>query len=513
VLDVARGSSLKPLLWAAGALAAGLVVVAAVSTPWVALDVPPAADGSVGVGADVVGEDGSSGVDDSGAVGADGSGRFAPDPDLDFTAAEQARAEEYRAAVRPPAYLALGLGLAATVLVGLTPVGVRLMRRLPIPSRGPAVLATLVPAAVGGLVLLLGFRVLTLPLSAWQESVRRDVGLSTRDWGDWWLDVGRGFGVQTALTLVGVLAIVLLARRWPRRWWAVAAPGAAGLVIVASLAYPLVVEPLFNRFEPLADDDLRTSLVELAEREGITVGDVLVADASRRTTAFNAYVSGLGPTKRVVLYDTLLETAPRDEIEVVVAHELAHARENDVLTGTLLGAGGAALAVLLVALAGSWQPLAARAGLVADTLTAGLPADTMTAGLPTDPSRVGLVDAHGGRGESTGESGAVLGQAAAVPFLLALVTLVGFVAGPAQALISRQIEARADAVALDLTGNPETFVRMQHTLAVTALSDVDPPRLLHWWFSSHPTAPERIAMARTWAALNDHPIPPPLTSD
>ncbi len=328
MIGLASASSLRPLLWATGALAVGLGLAVALMTPWTPLDAPPEALAPV-------------------------------DPSLDFTPAERAAEDAYRAAVRPPAYLALAVGLASTVAVGLTPLGVRLMRRMPSPRWS----AVLVPGLVGGFLVLLAVRVLTLPLSAWQESVRRDVGLSTRDWGDWALDVGRGFAVQAALTLVAVLAVVLLARRWPRRWWMVAAPGAAALVVVASLGYPMVVEPVFNRFEPLRDEALRASLVELAEQEGVAVGDVLVADASRRTTALNAYVSGFGPTKRVVLYDTLLQTAPTDEIELVVAHELAHARENDVLRGTLLGAGGAALVVLLIALAASWRPVTARAGL------------------------------------------------------------------------------------------------------------------------------------------------------
>ncbi len=81
--------------------------------------------------------------------------------------------------------------------------------------------------------------------------------------------------------------------------------------------------------------------------------------------------------------------------------------------------------------------------------------------------------------------------------------MLGFVGGPAEALVSRHIEARADVVALELTEDADTFIRMQRTLAVTALSDLDPPRALHLWFASHPTAPERIAMARTWAAMNE----------
>lgn len=458
VIGVARGSAVRPLLVAAGALATGLIVAVVAVTPWSPWSepVPPSA---------VV----------------------AADPGLDFTVAEQAAGEAYRESLRPPAYLALGVGLLATVAVGITPLGVRLIRRMPSPRWSQV----LVPGLFGGLVVLLAVRLLTLPMSAWQESVRRDVGLSTRDWGAWAVDVGRGFGVQSALTLLAVLAVVGLARRWPQRWWVVAAPGAAGLVVVASLAYPLVVEPAFNRFEPLADERLSASLTALGEREGVAVGDVLVADASRRTTALNAYVSGLGPTKRVVLYDTLLEGAPTDEIELVVAHELAHARENDVLRGTLLGAGGAALAVFLIALAASWRPL------------------TSASGLAVPPGPRAAQEASSGLSRTPG---AVLGRAEAVPLVLAAVTLLGFVGGPVEALVSRHIEARADAVALEITDDPDTFVRMQHTLAVRALADVDPPSALYLWFASHPTAPDRIAMARTWASAQDEPVPPPLAT-
>jgi STE24 endopeptidase len=100
-----------------------------------------------------------------------------------------------------------------------------------------------------------------------------------------------------------------------------------------------------------------------------------------------------------------------------------------------------------------------------------------------------------------------------VPLLLALVSVLGFVSTPGESAVSRHIEARADAVALEITGDAATFARMQRTLAVTALSDLDPPRLLHWWFASHPTAPERIAMARTWATATDSPVPPPLAPE
>ena len=104
-----------------------------------------------------------------------------------------------------------------------------------------------------------------------------------------------------------------------------------------SFIFPVLVEPVFNRFTPMPAGDLRDSLLALAKKDGVPVRDVLVADASRRTTALNAYVSGLGPTRRIVVYDTLLNQAPPEQVRAVVAHELGHARNGDVVTGTVIG--------------------------------------------------------------------------------------------------------------------------------------------------------------------------------
>ena len=129
------------------------------------------------------------------------------------------------------------------------------------------------------------------------------------------------------------MAVIATARRWRRAWPAVAGVLLAVLVLLGSFVYPLLVEPLFNSFTPLPDGSLRTRILALADTEGVHVDDVLVADASRRTTTLNAYVSGFGGTRRVVVYDTLVEDLPEDEALSVVAHELAHARHDDVVTG------------------------------------------------------------------------------------------------------------------------------------------------------------------------------------
>jgi STE24 endopeptidase len=236
---------------------------------------------------------------------------------------------------------------------------------------------------------------------------------------------------------------------------------AAGFVVVGSFLYPVVIEPAFNRFEPLPAGELRTRLLDLAEENGTPVQDVLVSDASRRTTALNAYVSGFGSTRRVVLYDTTLERLPEDGVASIVAHELGHVVHRDVLTGALIGALGSGAAVALSGWLLSWTSLLRRVG----------------AQSPADP--------------------------AVVPLVLLLLSLGGLLSTPVQNLVSRQVETRADLRALELTGDAGAFVDMQRQLSATNLSDPDPPGAWHWFFGSHPTAAQRIAFAQDWQRLED----------
>jgi STE24 endopeptidase len=161
------------------------------------------------------------------------------------------------------------------------------------------------------------------------------------------------------VTALPLFALVVLARAFPREWPALAAPGAAVLVLVLVFVAPLVLEPLFNRFARVADAELADDLRRLGERAGVPLREVLVSDASRRTRKQNAYVSGIGGTRRVVVYDTLLETDPR-RVRLVVAHELGHRRDGHVAKLTLLAMLGAAAAVLTV-----WALLRSQAVLAA----------------------------------------------------------------------------------------------------------------------------------------------------
>ena len=203
---------------------------------------------------------------------------------------------------------------------------------------------------LGVLVVSLLGRLATLPCSVMLQRHRLANGLSTQSWGGYARDVAMNEVVAVVMTSLGLLVLLGVARRWTRAWPAIAAGLVAVLVVLGSFVYPLVVEPLFNDFTPLSDGDLRSEIFAIADQEGVRIDDVLVADASRRTTTLNAYVSGFGGTRRVVVYDNLVESLPRDEALSVIAHELAHAAHGDVVIGTALGALGGATGVGLLGL-------------------------------------------------------------------------------------------------------------------------------------------------------------------
>jgi STE24 endopeptidase len=418
-----RGSARAALI-STVVLGIALVVVIAVATPWSPLPEPA-------------------------------GGRSPIDPTAGLSAARLDRAEAFAAALRPASLLSLLLGLLVAALLGLTRAGGRLVRAVAAPLGGGWVWQVL----LGVLALAVIGRLATLPLSAYGEVVRHRYGLSTRSWGLWLRDVAVSTAIDAALTALGLLVLVLLARTLPRTWWAWAGAGAAGLVVAGSFLWPVLREPAFNDFRPLAGGQLRSDLLELAEENGTPVEDVLISDSSRRTTALNAYVSGFGSTRRIVLYDTVLDRLPDAQVESIVAHELGHVATDDVLTGTLIGALGAGAGVAALGWLLSSPRLLRRVG----------------ADGPGDPRVIPLV-----------------------LFLLAVGTLV---ATPVQNGVSRHVEARADVHALDLTRDPEVFAAMQRDLAASNLSDPDPPAAWQWFFGSHPTVAQRLAMAADWSRV------------
>ena len=368
-----------------------------------------------------------------------------PDASRDFSASDIARATAFHDHVRPWQLA----GLAASILVPLVMwwLTVRLSLHATTWTQwcgqlGAVVLATQTVSA----------------LLAWQvHRVMVHAGLDTRSTGSWFADALRTTALSFAVSAICLAVIRRMSSTVTVGRSAAAAALAAAAVIVFSFIMPLVVEPLFNKFTPMPAGPLRTSIMKLSNDVGVPVSDVLVADASRRTTTLNAYVSGFGATKRVVVYDTLIKTAPQDEVMMVVAHELGHVAARDVAHNTIIGALWAA----------ALAPLA-------------------------------LGFAHGRRGYE-------------VAALLCAIAIMGVVSSPVSSAMSRRIETRADAFALRSATSVEQVnaeARMQKRLAITNLASPTPPRWVYLMFATHPTAPERIALARSAAAVRGWtPVP------
>lgn len=362
-----------------------------------------------------------------------------------FTQAQIDRAEGFAAWARVWSWGALVLSLAAGWWLALGARARRAFTRLPGAWWLRVLLAVVVVQGAVGLLLL--------PLDAAQHEHGRRNGLTDQAWSGFLRDEVVSWSIGVVVSVLLAWLVVGCARRW-RSWPLGVAAVAGGLVLLGSYGYPLVVEPLFNSFHSLPAGSLRTQVMQLADREGVHVDDVLVADASRRTTTLNAYVSGFGDTRRVVLYDNLVRDEPPGRVLAVVAHELGHAKEDDVLTGSLLGVAGAVLGV-------------------------------------------GLLTLVLGRGRRRGWPAA--GDPAVVPLLLVLVATAGLVAAPVEDGISRRIETRADVIALRATHDPGSFVALQKELAVRSLADPTPPAWSQWWFGTHPTVLQRIALAERGA--------------
>lgn len=363
-----------------------------------------------------------------------------------FSAVQIERADAYRHPNLALGLLATGLGIAALAAVAVSP---------PERLRTAGTRAPLRTGAVAGASLAVLTTVIALPVRAVLHERAVDVGLSTQTWGAWLGDVARGLGIGALFAAAGGLVAVALLRRWPRRWW-IPAAAAVWLYGVVTIALgPLVLDPVYNRFEPLRGP-LRADVVRLAERAGVDVGEVLVMDASRRTTAANAYVAGLGATKRVVLYDNLVEDFPRDEVRTVVAHELGHQRDRDLPGGLLF--------LALVAPAGLWA------------------AAVWTRRMAPE------------------------GGAQALPALALAVTVISLGITWVSNDLSRKVEARADATALRLTRDPEAFIDFHRRLAIANVSDVDPPG---WtvFLRTHPPTMERIGAAVSFRSPRRSAVP------
>ena len=306
-------------------------------------------------------------------------------------------------------------------------------------------------AAAAGLSVTIA--VVTVPFGIWAHERSVDVGLSTQSLGGYLSDWAKATAIGAILAgAVGTFALWLM-RRFGRRWWI---PGSVGVVLGAAIITwlaPVVIAPLFNKFKELPPGQARTDVLDLAHRAGVDVGHVYEVDASRRTTAINAYVNGIGSSKRVVLYDTLLKDLDRSERNAVVAHELGHVHGNDIRRG-----------LIFVALI---TPLA-------------------------------LIFISGMSGAIARRRGAEPGTPSFLPAFALAIAATSFVIGISGNQLSRAVEARADTFSLQLTNDPQGVIGLQQQLAERNLADPDPPGLYTFIFGTHPPTIDRIGAALAW---------------
>jgi len=287
---------------------------------------------------------------------------------------------------------------------------------------------------------------LSLPFSYYTGFYWQKIwGFSTQSQTAWWLDYLKNSGIDLLIYLAGGFIFFFLVNRVTRYWWLVGASLFSIWLVVEYLCWPILISPLFNQFEPISNPVVVTMVDNLAQQAGLHISGVFVMDASRQTTLANAYFTGIGTTKRIVIYDTLLRNYTFPEVQAVIAHEMGHWRYNDVIHGLFFGmVGGFTVLGLLKFLLKPWLP---------------------------------------GNDKKPPELWAALQMA---------LLLLLFVSNPLQNAVSREMELRADRFSLELTGNLSAEIQLQKDLASTSLTDFSPPSFIVWFSYDHPPSLTRI---------------------
>jgi STE24 endopeptidase len=286
--------------------------------------------------------------------------------------------------------------------------------------------------------------------------VERRYGLSHERLSGWAVDQAKSFGIGLVLAGVGVNVLYTFIRWWPSVWWLLAGTVFALIIVGLANLAPVLLLPLFYTVRPLERESLRLRLLALAERAGARVLGAYEWGLGEKTRKANAALAGLGPTRRILVSDTMLAEYTDDEIEVVLAHEIAHHVHGDIWKGISFESA--------LILAGFYCGARILAAAVA-------PLDLRGAGDP-----------------------------AGLPLLLLSAGAVSLVTVPAAHAMSRAYERSADRFALELTRNPGAFISAMRRLAAQNLAEDHPSKMVQWLFYSHPPIAERIASAQAFKA-------------
>jgi len=316
-------------------------------------------------------------------------------------------------------------------------------------------------------LLFLTLDVLDLPVSLYWHALSLHYRQSIQSWGSWFWDWTKGELINVAFGIVLVLILFAVMRRSPRRWWLYFWFPAVLILFGIVVIRPLVIDPLFNQFEPLSNDhpDLVASIEKLANHAGVPIPPdrIFLMAASQKTNAINAYVTGLGASKRVVIWDTTIQKTTNDESLFIVGHELGHYVLGHVWQGFLLGAGGLLLALYLLFRGLHWAM------------------------------------------DRWARDWKLYGQEdwASLAVLLLLLQALLFISSPVISGYSRMQEHAADVYGLEVIhglvpNSEEVAAHAFQVLGEVDLSDPNPPPFVTFWLYSHPPLAERLVFAHSY---------------
>ncbi len=324
-----------------------------------------------------------------------------------------------------------------------------------------------VQALVAIPLFLLTVDLLGLPLDAYEHRVSRQYGLSVQGWGSWFGDVLKGEAITLILGTLLLWLMIFIIRRSPRRWWFYFWLISLPILLLVFVAEPLIIEPLFNKFEPLdkSNPQLVGAIEKVTQRGGLPIprDRMFMMKASEKVTTLNAYVTGLGPSKRVVVWDTTIQKASTPETLFVFGHEMGHYVLNHIVIGLALSAAGLLIGLYVLYRMSGW-----------------------------------FLSRFGRRWRIR-----ELGDWAALPMIFLIFGILGLVATPIGSTIGRQIEHNADVYGLEVTHgiNSDSQEAAAHAFQVLGELGLDypyPSKLVVFWFYDHPPTADRVRFAHQY---------------
>jgi Zn-dependent protease with chaperone function len=309
--------------------------------------------------------------------------------------------------------------------------------------------------------------ILQLPLDAYQQNISLQYGLSVQSWGSWLGDLGKGMLVGLVIFTVAAWGFTGLIRKYPRRWWFYTWLISVPFIIFLIFISPIVIDPLFNKFEPLdkSNPELVSALQKVTQRGGMDIprDRMFLMKASEKVTTLNAYVTGFGPSKRVVVWDTTIKNASTPETLFVFGHEMGHYVLNHIVIGIAFAAVGLFIGFYLLYCIANWA-------------------------FPRFQQRWRMRE---------------LSDWAALVMLILIFSIMSTLSAPIGNGFSRQLEHNADVYGLEVTHgiNPNSQEAGAHAFQVLgelSLSYPHPSKAVVFWYADHPPIPDRVIFAHQY---------------